>query len=143
MPRSLTRLRWRNSAPQVALPRLALPKTSEETEAAAEYARLERRVGKHVDRLSKPQPFRLQTVLNSKARPPPTGRSVVPPPKPYTLRDVVDPLGKAQHGEIIYVFRNTETNQIIYSLQELLDVCILFYPPLSYPELTNCPEPPP
>jgi hypothetical protein len=35
---------------------------------------------------------------------------------------VVDPDGTAKHGDIIYIFRNTKTNQIIYSLQELLDV---------------------
>jgi hypothetical protein len=36
----------------------------------------------------------------------------------------VDPERTALHGEIIYIFRNTKTNQIIYSLQELLDVRI-------------------
>jgi hypothetical protein len=35
----------------------------------------------------------------------------------------VDPEGTSQHGEIIYIFRNTKTNQVIYSLQELLAVC--------------------
>ena len=44
------------------------------------------------------------------------------PWKPFTLRDVVDPEGKARHGEIIYIFRNIKTNQVIYSLQELMHV---------------------
>ena len=38
------------------------------------------------------------------------------------MRDVVDPEGTTKHGQVIYVFRSIKTNQIIYSLQELLDV---------------------
>jgi hypothetical protein len=48
----------------------------------------------------------------------------VHPTKPFTVQDVVDPEGKARHGEIIYVFRNTKSDQVIYSLQPLLNVCI-------------------
>lgn len=76
----------------------------------------------YVQRQSNPRLLKLHTVVNPKARRQPTAQSVVAPIKPYTLRDIADPEGRAQHGEIVYVFRNTDTNQIIYSLQELLDV---------------------
>ena len=82
---------------------------------------MQKRIAVYVERQSNPRHLRLQTVVNEKARRQATGQRVVSPIKPYTLRDVVDPEGTARHGEIIYIFRNTKTNQIIYSLQELLD----------------------
>jgi hypothetical protein len=85
---------------------------------------LEHRAKAYVDRQSNPRDVRLQVVVNPRSRLPATGQSIVPARKPYTLRDVVDPEGKATHGEIIYVFRNIKTNQIIYSLTELLNVWI-------------------
>jgi hypothetical protein len=83
---------------------------------------LEQRVTAYVNRQSNPRHVRLQVVVNPKARLPATGQTTVAPLKPFTLKDVVDPNGQARHGEIIYVFRNIKTNQVIYSLQELLNV---------------------
>ncbi|KAF2865170.1 transcriptional regulation of mitochondrial recombination-domain-containing protein [Massariosphaeria phaeospora] len=40
---------------------------------------------------------------------------------PHTVRDIVDPERKARTGELIYIFRNTKSNQTIYSLGEMLD----------------------
>ncbi|KAJ4982542.1 hypothetical protein SVAN01_11963, partial [Stagonosporopsis vannaccii] len=82
---------------------------------------LERRVAQYVVRQSNPRHLKLQTVVNPKAKPLPTGSAAVRPVKPFTLRDVVDPRGTARHGQIIYVFRSIKTNQVLYSLQELLD----------------------
>lgn len=115
MPRSLARLRYRPPPAPITFARVdpARPDLA---------ALLERRVGAYVVRRSNPLHVKLQTVVNPKARRQPTGQLVPPPRRPYTLRDVVDPAAKARHGEIVYVFRNTKTNQIIYSLQELLDV---------------------
>ncbi|KAF2798202.1 hypothetical protein K505DRAFT_322069 [Melanomma pulvis-pyrius CBS 109.77] len=42
--------------------------------------------------------------------------------KPFTLRDLADPAGAfPEHGQLIFVFRNVQTNQILYSLSEVLD----------------------
>lgn len=115
MPRSLARLRYR-------------PPPNPSIFAHADPTRrylaplLENQVSEYVVRQSNPRHLKLQTVVNPKARRQATGVFVPAPVKPYTLRDVVDPEAKAQHGEIIYVFRNEKTNQIIYSLSELLDV---------------------
>jgi hypothetical protein len=105
MPRSLSRLRYRTP------PSAARPQGS-----------LAARVTAYVAGQSKPRHIRLQVFANPKARRPATGQTTIAPYKPFTLRDVVDPDGKAQHGEIIYIFRHNRTNQIIYSLQELLNV---------------------
>ncbi|RMZ70752.1 transcriptional regulation of mitochondrial recombination domain-containing [Pyrenophora seminiperda CCB06] len=117
MPRSLARLRYQPPPKPLSFPkpsrRALAPEVVEES--------LERRVSAYVQRQSNPKFLKLQTVVNERARRQPTGRHVPAPAKPYTLRDVVDPQGTAKHGEIIYIFRNTKTNQIIYSLQELLD----------------------
>ena len=111
MPRSLARLRYRASAPRT------LP--SARRTGDQKYVR---GVEEYVQRQSVPGQFRLQFVVNPKSRRQPTGQSVPPPRKPFTLRDVVDPEGTTRHGQLIYVFRNTKSNQIIYSLAELLDV---------------------
>ncbi len=112
MPRNLARLRYR-------LP--PAPVSFEGLEPARAHL-LEKRVAQYVVRQSNPRHLKLQTVVNAKAKPLSTGKTTVRPIKPYTLRDVVDPAGTARHGQIIYVFRSIKTNQIIYSLQELLDV---------------------
>ena len=112
MPRNIARLRYR------------LPPTPVSFEGIrpAQLRTLEKRVGLYVQRQSNPRHLRVQTVVNPKAKPLATAQSTVRPIKPYTLRDVVDPAGTTKHGQVIYVFRNIKTNQIIYSLQELLDV---------------------
>ncbi|KZM20712.1 hypothetical protein ST47_g8138 [Ascochyta rabiei] len=112
MPRNLARLRYRLPPAPVSFEGLE----------AGRVRLLERRVAQYVVRQSNPRHLRLQTVVNAKAKPLATGRSAVRPIKPYTLRDVVDPEATARHGQIIYVFRSIKTNQIVYSLQELLDV---------------------
>ncbi|KAF9693056.1 hypothetical protein EKO04_009324 [Ascochyta lentis] len=111
MPRNLARLRYR------------LPPTPVSFEGleSGRIRLLERKVAQYVVRQSNPRHVKLQTVVNAKAKPLATGKSTVRPIKPFTLRDVVDPDGTARHGQIIYVFRSIKTNQIIYSLQELLD----------------------
>jgi hypothetical protein len=114
MPRTLSRLRYRKPPVPIAFHgRDGRPYAG---------ALLEQRVAAYVARQSNPRHVRLQVVANPKAILPATGQTVVAPLKPFTLRDVVDPEGKARHGEIIYIFRNIKTNQIIYSLQELLSV---------------------
>jgi hypothetical protein len=112
MPRTLSRLRYRKPLPPITFNRLdGRPRLD-----------LEQRIAEYVVRQSNPQHLKLQVVVNPKARLPATGQRGIAPKKPYTLKDVIDPEGKAQHGEIIYIFRNIKTNQIIYSLQELLNV---------------------
>lgn len=116
MPRAITRLRYRTPpSPATFFNRLGQPVTG---------AALEQRVAKYVAQQSNPRHIKLQIVANPKARLPAPGKTIVQPHKPFTLKDVVDPEGRAQHGQIIYIFRNVKTNQIIYSLQELLKVCI-------------------
>ncbi|KAI1565439.1 Mhr1 domain containing protein [Pyrenophora tritici-repentis] len=115
MPRSLARLRYKPPLKAVRFPNIVNRITPEFEQI------LERKVTAYVERQSNPKLLKLQTVVNEKARRQPTGKHVQSPFKPYTLRDVVDPKGTTKHGEIIYIFRNTKTNQIIYSLQELLD----------------------
>ncbi|CBX98922.1 hypothetical protein IAQ61_007468 [Plenodomus lingam] len=109
MPRTLARLRYRNPLKPVRF------------NFIKDRAEIDSKVTKYVERQSQPTPLKLQTVVNAKAKRQPTGVDVPEPWKPFTLRDVVDPKKKAKHGEIIYVFRSTRTNQILYSLQELLD----------------------
>jgi len=114
MPRTLSRLQYRKPPVPIAFHgRNGRP-------LAGRY--LENRVTAFVNRQSNPRHVRLQVVANPKARLPATKQSVIHPIKPFTLKDVVDPDGKARHGEIIYIFRNLKTNQIIYSLTELLTV---------------------
>ncbi|EMD58832.1 hypothetical protein COCSADRAFT_102645 [Bipolaris sorokiniana ND90Pr] len=115
MPRSLARLRYKPPLKPISF----APAAKRTTPVHEEL--LHRRVAAYVQRQSNPKHLRLQTVVNEKARRQATGQHVNAPIKPYTLRDVVDPEGTAKHGEIIYIFRNTKTNQVIYSLQELLD----------------------
>lgn len=112
MTRNLARLRYRLPPAPVSF----------EGIDAGRIRLLEKKVAQYVVRQSNPRHVKLQTVVNAKAKPLPTGKSLVRPIKPYTLRDVVDPDGTARHGQIIYVFRSIKTNQILYSLQELLDV---------------------
>ncbi|CAN9194624.1 unnamed protein product [Alternaria alternata] len=115
MPRSLARLRYKPPLYPVTFANTTRRITPQHVE------HMQKRIAVYVERQSNPRHLRLQTVVNEKARRQATGQRVVSPIKPYTLRDVVDPEGTARHGEIIYIFRNTKTNQIIYSLQELLD----------------------
>ncbi|KAH8627117.1 hypothetical protein IG631_19135 [Alternaria alternata] len=116
MPRSLARLRYKPPLNPVTFANATRRITPQHVE------HMQKRIAVYVERQSNPRHLRLQTVVNEKARRQATGQRVVSPIKPYTLRDVVDPEGTARHGEIIYIFRNIKTNQIIYSLQELLDV---------------------
>lgn len=134
MPRSLARLRYRAPPAPITFSRIdgARPLLD---------SVLEKRVAAYVVRQSNPRHVKLQVVVNQKAKQQATGKFVPPPMKPYTLRDIVDPEGTARHGEIIYIFRNIKTNQIIYSLQELLDVrpsC-----PVSCGSALTCKETPP
>ncbi|OSS43397.1 hypothetical protein B5807_11996 [Epicoccum nigrum] len=112
MPRNIARLRYRLPPAPVSF----------EGIKPTQVRLLEKRVGQYVVRQSNPRHLKLQTVVNPKAKPLPTAQTTVRPIKPYTLRDVVDPEGTTKHGQVIYVFRSIKTNQIIYSLQELLDV---------------------
>jgi hypothetical protein len=116
MPRSLARLRFKAPKKPITFANRATVITPQNE------VHLQNRVAAYVERQSNPKHLRLQTIVNDKARRQPTGKRVTAPLKPYTLRDVVDPEGTAKHGEIIYIFRNTKSNQIIYSLNELLDV---------------------
>jgi hypothetical protein len=113
MPRTLSRLRYRTPAVRDLAfnNRYGQPRPD-----------LERQATKYVVHHSKAHQLKLQVVVNPKARLPATGQRGNAPSKPFTLRDVIDPKGEAQHGEVIYVFRNIKTNQIIYSLGELLNV---------------------
>ncbi|KAH7380208.1 transcriptional regulation of mitochondrial recombination-domain-containing protein [Phaeosphaeria sp. MPI-PUGE-AT-0046c] len=112
MPRAITRLRYRTPpSPATFFNRLGQPITG---------LSLEQRVAKYVAQQSNPRHIKLQIVANPKARAPAPGKHLIQPYKPFTLKDVVDPEGKARHGEIIYIFRNVKSNQVIYSLQELL-----------------------
>ncbi|KAF2026473.1 hypothetical protein EK21DRAFT_74183 [Setomelanomma holmii] len=118
MPRSLVRLRYRTPPASVTFS-AALERVQQRTAALGKI--LERRVARHVTVQSNPRQVKLETMVNPKARLPATGQFHVHPRKPYTLQDVVDAEGTSPHGEIIYVFRNIKTNQIIYSLQPLLN----------------------
>jgi hypothetical protein len=121
MPRSLARLRYRAPLKPVNFAGIvAQPKRRNN-------GVLEQKVVQYISRQSSPGDVKLQLVVNPKAIRPSTGQFHPAPRKPFTLRDVVDPEGKARHGEIIYIFRNIKTNQIIYSLQELMSVCIHFH----------------
>ena len=112
MPRNIARLRYRLPPAPVSF----------EGIRPTQVRTLEKRVAQYVVRQSNPRHLRVQTVVNPKAKPLATAQTAVRPIKPYTLRDVVDPEGTTKHGQVIYVFRSIKTNQIIYSLQELLDV---------------------
>jgi hypothetical protein len=112
MPRNIARLRYRLPPAPVSF----------EGIKPTQVRLLEKRVGQYVVRQSNPRHLKLQTVVNPKAKPLATAQTTVRPVKPYTLRDVVDPEGTTKHGQVIYVFRSIKTNQILYSLQELLDV---------------------
>ncbi|KAI4906713.1 hypothetical protein J4E90_010172 [Alternaria incomplexa] len=117
MPRTLARLRYKPPLQPISL---ASP-TAASRVTPQHVAHMQKQIAAYVERQSNPQHLRLQTVVSEKARRQATAQHVISPVKPYTLRDVVDPEGTAKHGEIIYIFRNTKSNQIIYSLQELLD----------------------
>ena len=112
MPRNIARLRYRLPPAPVSF----------EGIRPTQVHTLKKRVAQYVVRQSNPRHLRVQTVVNPKAKPLATAQTAVRPIKPYTLRDVVDPEGTTKHGQVIYVFRSIKTNQIIYSLQELLDV---------------------
>lgn len=119
MPRNLARLRFR--APKKVVP---VPVARNVTRLPnLPHHVVERQVRRHV--LSRSQPstaLALHYVVDPrwKRLPGKKGRKLAH--KPHTLRDLVDPQAKKQHGEVIYIFKNIRTNQVIYSLAELLDV---------------------
>ncbi|KAH7092366.1 transcriptional regulation of mitochondrial recombination-domain-containing protein [Paraphoma chrysanthemicola] len=119
MPRSLARLRYRQPPAPVVFSKHI--ERFQRTQAEHDLQQLEQRVASYVAQQSNPRHIKLQTIVNPKARPLATGQFHVHPMKPFTVQDVVDPEGTARHGEIIYIFRNTKSNQIIYSLQPLLN----------------------
>ncbi|KAL1592786.1 hypothetical protein SLS60_011202 [Paraconiothyrium brasiliense] len=114
MPRNLARLRFR--APKQLRP-LNISRIHPE-----DHSTLHRRLRGHALELSKPQtPLSLQIVVNPKWKQQPGKKPFRMSYKPHTLRDLVDPEAAATHGQIIYVFANVKTGQVIYSLNELLD----------------------
>ena len=116
MPRNLARLRFR--APKPLRP-LNLAHIKPDTHTA-----LHQRLRAHAVELSKPQtPLSLHIVVDPRWKPQPGKRPFRESYKPHTVRDLVDPEGDAKHGQIIYVFANVKTNQVIYSLNEMLDAC--------------------
>jgi hypothetical protein len=121
MPRTLARLRYRTPPTPI---NFALGAKRSKIVTEKELDKREKRVALYVLQQSNPRHVKLQFVVNPKSRRQATGQFVVPPIKPFTLRDVVDPERKTRHGQIIYIFRNTKSNQIIYSLAELLDVIL-------------------
>lgn len=115
MPRNLAKLRFKAPKPPRPL-NLASIKPDNQTA-------LHQRLRAHAVDLSKPRTdLSLQVVVNPKWKEQPGSRPFRMSYKPHTVRDLVDPEGEAQHGQIIYVFANVKTNQVIYSLSELLDV---------------------
>ncbi|KAF2452052.1 hypothetical protein P171DRAFT_347804 [Karstenula rhodostoma CBS 690.94] len=114
MPRNLARLRFR--APKQLRP-LNIARIHPE-----DHTTLHRRLRAHALDLSKPQtPLSLQVVVNPKWKQQPGKKPFRMSYKPHTVRDLVDPEAAAKHGQIIYVFANIKTGQVIYSLNELLD----------------------
>ncbi|KAF1962305.1 hypothetical protein CC80DRAFT_588871 [Byssothecium circinans] len=114
MPRNLGRLKFR--APKPPRP-LNLSRVRPGNQRA-----VEQEITNHVIRLSKPATaLSLSVVTDPKWKKQPGSKTRKLKHKPYTLRDIVDPERKKKHGEVIYVFRNTKTNQVIYSLSEMLD----------------------
>lgn len=112
MPRNLSRLKFRAPKPPPPLNLARLPPGD----------RLPQALKSHVLAVSKPAAnLAVRTVMVQKWKQQP-GKTRKQQFRPHTLKDMVDPAGKAKHGQIIYIFRNTRTNQVIYSLAELLDV---------------------
>jgi hypothetical protein len=133
MPRTISRLRYKAPPAPAAF--------HARNGGALSGRQLERKVYEYVNSQSNPRHVRLQVVVNPKARLPATGQTTLAPRKPFTLKDVVDPNGQARHGEIIYVFRNVKTNQVIYSLQELLNVRLRIWK--ATPKYLHATGPPP
>ncbi|KAJ4305921.1 hypothetical protein N0V90_001454 [Kalmusia sp. IMI 367209] len=114
MPRNLARLRFK---PPRRIPPLVLSRIPPDHHSA-----LENRLRSHVLELSKPTTaLNVQVVVNSKWKQQPGKKNQALQYRPHTVRDLVDPEGTAKHGQIIYVFANVKTGQVIYSLVELLD----------------------
>ncbi|KAF2643882.1 hypothetical protein P280DRAFT_466606 [Massarina eburnea CBS 473.64] len=114
MPRNLGRLRFRVPKPVRPLNLVRVQPNNRQA--------LEQEVTNHVVELSKPTAtLNLSTVTDPKWKKHPGNRGKKLRRKPHTLRDIVDPQGRKKHGEVIYVFRSTKTNQVIYSLSEMLD----------------------
>ncbi|KAF2687003.1 hypothetical protein K458DRAFT_476646 [Lentithecium fluviatile CBS 122367] len=112
MPRSLSRLRFRTPRPQ----RINLNRIPVDNRLA-----LERAARRHVVVESKPAtPLSLHFVTDPKWKEQPGKKPRKLSYKPHTLRDLVDPQKATKHGQIIYIFKNTRTKQVIYSLAELL-----------------------
>ena len=115
MPRNLGKLRFR--APR----QLAPPNLSRFV--AGQEQQLQNRLRAHALDQSKPQtPLSMHIVVNPQWKQQPGKKPHRQSFKPHTVRDLVDPEGVAEHGQIIYVFANIKTGQVIYSLNELLDV---------------------
>lgn len=116
MTRNLARLRFKPPRPIRPLNLARVP--------ADQPAALEHRIRNHVIAQSKPtKALSLQIVVHPKWKQKPGKANQPLHSRPHTVRDLVDPEGVAQHGQIIYVFSNIRTGQVIYSLSELLDVC--------------------
>jgi len=114
MPRTLARLRFRAPKPSESLSITGLFNSPR----AAVVSRLR----SHVLQQSKPSThFQLMTVVDQKWKQKPKHSTKPLPRKPHTLRDLVDPEGTSEHGQIIYVFRHLRTGQVIYSFVEQLD----------------------
>jgi hypothetical protein len=100
MPRNLARLRFKT--PKQLRP-LNIARIHPE-----DHSTLQHRLRQHAAGLSKPQtPLSLQVVVNPK----------------WLQQPGKNPEAAAKHGQIIYVFANVKTGQVIYSLNELLEVC--------------------
>jgi hypothetical protein len=120
MPRNLSRLRFRAPKPVKPLNLARIPLENRHV--------VQREVREHVLSQSKPATaLSLQVVMDPKWKQLPGNKTKKMAFQPHTLRDLVDPQGAKKHGQIIYIFKNTRTKQVIYSLAELLDVGLPFH----------------
>ncbi|KAF1972588.1 hypothetical protein BU23DRAFT_555096 [Bimuria novae-zelandiae CBS 107.79] len=115
MPRNLAKLRFR-------VPRQLQPPNLNRLITQTED-KVHRALRAHVLDYSKPQTsLSIQVAVNSRWKQQPGKKKTQNLAyKPHTVKDLIDPEGTAKHGQIIYVFANVKTGQVIYSLVELLD----------------------